>query len=76
MVSNEPPLVVVVIASYNHAAYVVTAVTSVLEQDFGDMEVIVIDDGSDDGTPDLVERIKDPRLSLVRLEPHPASYSP
>lgn len=68
MVSYELPLVSVIIASYNHAAYVTTAVTSVLEQDLGDIEVIVIDDGSDDGTPDLVEQIKDPRLSLVRLD--------
>lgn len=68
MVIYQPPLVSVIIASYNHAPYVVTAVTSVLEQDFGDMEVIVIDDGSDDGTPDLIEQIKDPRLTLIRLE--------
>jgi glycosyltransferase involved in cell wall biosynthesis len=64
---RESPLVSVIIASYNHAPYIVTAVTSVLEQDLHDLEVIVIDDGSDDGTPDLVEKIDDPRLSLVRL---------
>lgn len=68
MVSYEPPLVSVIIASYDHAAYVVSAVTSVLEQDLKDIEVIVIDDGSDDGTPDFVEQIKDHRLSLVRLD--------
>ncbi len=68
MMFSKPPLVSVIVASYNHAAFVTTAVRSVLEQDYGDIEVIVIDDGSDDGTPDFVESIKDPRVSLVRLE--------
>lgn len=64
---RESPLVSIIIASYNHAPYIVTAVTSVLQQDLTDIEVIVVDDGSDDGTPDLVEKIDDSRLSLVRL---------
>ena len=68
MMFSEPPLVSVIVASYNHAAFVMTAVLSVLEQDYGDIEVVVVDDGSDDGTPDFVESIKDPRVNLVRLE--------
>jgi glycosyltransferase involved in cell wall biosynthesis len=64
---RESPLISIIIASYNHAPYVVTAVTSVLQQDLTDIEVIVVDDGSDDGTPDIVEKIKDTRLSLIRL---------
>ena len=68
MMFSKQPLVSVIVASYNHAAFVVAAVRSVLEQDYRDIEVIVVDDGSDDGTPDFVEGIKDPRVSLVRLE--------
>ncbi|MFC1981253.1 glycosyltransferase family 2 protein [Chloroflexota bacterium] len=68
MMFSKPPLVSVIVASYNHAAFVMTAVRSVLEQDYGDIEVLVIDDGSCDGTPDIVESIKDPRVRLVRLE--------
>jgi glycosyltransferase involved in cell wall biosynthesis len=65
--ASSPPLVSVVIPSYQHAAYVQRAVESVLEQTVTDIEVIVVDDGSTDGTPDVVAAIRDPRLRLVRL---------
>lgn len=70
--SNQPensraPQVTVVIASYHHEKYVREAVDSVLNQTFRDLEVIVVDDGSTDGTPDVVARIADPRLKLIRL---------
>ena len=61
------PLVSVVIPSYQHVAYVQRAVESVLAQTVQDIEVIVVDDASIDGTPDVVERIRDRRLRLVRL---------
>lgn len=61
------PLVSVVIASYQHAAYVRQAVESVLAQSVRDIEVIVVDDGSTDETPSIVERIRDKRLRLIRL---------
>ncbi|WP_028603685.1 glycosyltransferase [Ottowia thiooxydans] len=62
------PLVSIVIASYQHVAYVRQALESVLEQTVRDIEVIVVDDGSTDGTPELVESIRDHRLRLVRLQ--------
>jgi len=65
---SQQPKVSVIIASYNHVNYVKEAVTSVLEQDIDKMEVIVADDGSDDGTPDEIEKIQDSRIKLIRLE--------
>lgn len=44
------PLVSVILPSYNHAEYVGQAVQSVLDQTFRDLELIVVDDGSTDGT--------------------------
>jgi glycosyltransferase involved in cell wall biosynthesis len=61
------PLVSVVIASYNHAEFVGDAVNSVLRQSVSDLEVIVADDGSSDGTPDVIEGIRDDRVRLIRL---------
>lgn len=61
------PLVSVIIPSYNHVHFVAQAVESVLDQDFRDLELIVVDDGSTDGTPNRVAEFKDPRLRLVRL---------
>ena len=58
------PSVSVVIPSYNHAAYVGEAIRSALDQSHGDLEVVVTDDGSRDGTPEVIRRIGDPRIDL------------
>lgn len=60
-------LVSVVIPTYNRAALLAEALASVLGQTFRDFEVIVVDDGSTDGTAAVVEGAGDPRVSLLRL---------
>jgi glycosyltransferase involved in cell wall biosynthesis len=49
------PEVSVVIPAYNAAAYLAGAVDSVLAQTFGDRELVVVDDGSTDATPQVLE---------------------
>jgi glycosyltransferase involved in cell wall biosynthesis len=58
------PSVSIVMPSYNHAAYVAEAIRSVLDQSHGDLEIVITDDGSRDGTPDVIRRIDDSRISL------------
>lgn len=62
-----PPRVSVCIASYNHAPFVRTAVESVLDQTYGDWELIVTDDGSRDETFDILRRFDDPRIHVERF---------
>jgi glycosyltransferase involved in cell wall biosynthesis len=64
-----PPSLSVVIPAWNRAGSITSSVASVLAQDFGDFEVVVVDDGSTDSTADVVASIPDPRLRLVRT-PH------
>jgi len=60
------PAVSIVIPLYNKERYVGRAVGSVLSQTFQDFEIVVVDDGSTDDGPRLVERIADPRVRIVR----------
>lgn len=54
-----PPQVSVIIPVYNRAAFVLEAVDSVLKQTLQDFELIVIDDGSTDGTAEALKRFED-----------------
>src|SRR4051812_43027222 len=59
------PLVSVVIPAYNAAGTITAAVDSVLRQTVGDLEVIVVDDGSADSTVEIARQIDDPRVTVV-----------
>ena len=66
----EPPLVSVIIATYNDAAHLAAAIRSTLDQTLRSIEVIVADDHSTDETPQLVARFAaaDRRVHSIRLE--------
>jgi hypothetical protein len=51
------PLVSIVVPAYNRAGFVETTITSLLEQDYEALEIIALDDGSDDETSAVLERI-------------------
>jgi glycosyltransferase involved in cell wall biosynthesis len=56
------PLVSIVTPSHNHAEFVEDAMRSVLEQDYEPIEYLVVDDGSTDGSVEIIERYA-PRLA-------------
>jgi glycosyltransferase involved in cell wall biosynthesis len=60
------PLVTIGIPSYQCASFIAEAVESALAQDFADVEVLVIDDASTDGTLEAIAGIDDPRLRVLR----------
>ena len=64
------PAVSVLMAVHNGAPWVAEALQSVLTQSLGDLELIVVDDGSTDATAAILAAVRDPRLSVER---HPRS---
>ncbi|GAU07437.1 glycosyltransferase family 2 protein [Desulfoplanes formicivorans] len=62
------PLVSVIIPTHNRSGLCIKAVTSVLTQTWKDVEVLLVDDGSDDDTLMRAARIADPRLRVFSQE--------
>lgn len=63
---NARPRVTVLMPVYNAAAYLKDAVASVLQQSYADFELLIIDDGSTDNGPAILETFADPRIRLIR----------
>jgi glycosyltransferase involved in cell wall biosynthesis/GT2 family glycosyltransferase len=60
------PELTVSMPAYNTGKYIREAIQSVLRQEGVDFELIVVDDGSLDNTPEVVQSFKDPRIRLIR----------
>ena len=60
------PRVSVLIPTYRYARYLAEAVDSILAQDFGDFELLISDDCSDDGSREIMEACaaRDPRIRI------------
>lgn len=67
--SQSLPLVTIAIPTYNRAAtYLPQAFQSALEQTYPNIEIIVADNGSSDGTRELIESYRDPRVRYYRQD--------
>ncbi len=60
-----PVRVTVLIPVRNRERYVAAAIESVLVQSFPDLEVLVVDDASSDGSRDVVRSLADPRVRMI-----------
>jgi glycosyltransferase involved in cell wall biosynthesis len=65
---NKVPRVTVLLPVYNAAAYVSSAIESILKQSFTDFELLVINDGSSDNSLTLISKFNDPRIRVVNNE--------
>jgi glycosyltransferase involved in cell wall biosynthesis len=70
MLSNsEHPLVSIIIPAYNHGSYIRHAIESIINQTFSRWELIIIDDGSVDGTEKIVDKYSDqPNIQVLHQE--------
>ena len=56
------PLVSIVMPTYNRADYIIESIRSVQDQTCKNWELIIVDDGSDDETEQLITELKDERI--------------
>jgi len=68
MENDDYPKISIITAVYNNADYIEDCVLSVIGQDYPNVEYIVIDGGSTDGTAQIIEKYKD-RLACFISEP-------
>lgn len=66
--NEKRPKVSVLLSVHNHEKYVGQAIESVLRQAYQDWELIIIDDGSQDHSPDVVRQYQDERIRFYRSE--------
>jgi len=67
--TENTPLVSIIIATYNRARFIEETVESILKQTFGDFELIIISDGSTDNTTSIIASIDDQRIRYVEQPP-------
>ena len=73
---ENPPLVTVIVPARNEAHNIARCVTSILSTNYPQLEVVVVDDSSSDGTADIARRAaaSDRRLRVVRNAPLPDGW--
>lgn len=67
MTATYNPLVSIIVPTFNRAQLVAEAIKSVLNQTYGNFEIIIIDDYSTDNTAELIGKINDDRISYFCL---------
>jgi glycosyltransferase involved in cell wall biosynthesis len=67
MSSARTPAVSVILPTYNRAASLPRAIETVLAQTYRDLELVVVDDGSTDDTESVVSKVRDDRVSYVKI---------
>ncbi len=67
--ASHTPRTSVIITSFNYAEYLPAAIASVLAQTDGDFELLIVDDGSTDGSLAFAKACPDPRVRVL-VQPH------
>jgi glycosyltransferase involved in cell wall biosynthesis len=65
-VNKNLPAVSIIMPTFNRADVLAEAIDSALAQTHRDFELIIIDDGSTDGTPELISKYNDGRIRLIK----------
>nr|WP_321236291.1 glycosyltransferase family 2 protein [uncultured Psychroserpens sp.] len=69
------PFFSVIISVYNKEMYISDTLQSVLAQTFEDFEVLIINDGSTDGSLEVLKQFNDSRITIINQDNHGASHA-
>lgn len=73
-ITGLPPSATVIVPAYNHEKFIRARLDSILSQTIGDVDILVLDDCSADGTAQVVgEYLTDPRVRFIRNETNTGS---
>lgn len=64
--TGNSPKVSIIMPTYNRANLIIASIKSILNQTFSNWELIIIDDGSEDHTEEIISQIHDPRISFYK----------
>jgi GT2 family glycosyltransferase len=73
---KDRPLLSIVIPACNEAANIEAAVESLLQQDYANFEIVLVDDRSTDGTGEIIDRLaaREPRLRALHVRTLPKGW--
>ena len=68
LITNNIPIISIIIPAYNHAKFIKKALKSVINQTFENWEAIVIDNYSTDDTEKILNEYKDSRIKYIKIK--------
>lgn len=71
--TEEQPLVSVIIPLYNTEKYIEQCINSILTQTWPNIELIIVDDGSTDSSPDIIKKFASEKVKIIRQHNQGAS---
>lgn len=63
---NASPKVSIIMSAYNRAGYITETIESIRNQTYQNWELIIVDDGSDDNTEEIIEKTVDARIQFYK----------
>lgn len=64
---SQEPKISVIMPTYNQADFIGDSIASVFAQDYENLELIIVDNHSDDGTEDVIKAIDDDRIHYIKF---------
>ena len=68
MVKYSHPHISVIVTTYNREELICETIDSILNQTFNNFELIIVDDGSTDGTEKIISNYKDERIKYIKID--------